>query len=223
MHSSGLFSYLLKTAIAGEGDTILLTEHIYLFSRIVLSDRQMFIQLLSASAPVLGQTETFVYECLLDQWWGKFDNMSEPRHRKLTAMGIASLVSTARPEVLQRLPGEIFNIWLDVFGELREAEDQAALRTEDDFALASPDSLIRFWELDKPPDSYFRDSEGTPEYDRRQAVYNQDPIRVTQLVNFIGDRLREAEAVCGPAKFQEYSNKTDPTILSQIQAALTRG
>ena len=62
----------------------------------------------------------------------KFDNMSEPRHRKLTAMGIASLVSTARPEFLQRLPGEIFNIWLDVFGELREAEDQAALRTEDE-------------------------------------------------------------------------------------------
>ena len=62
----------------------------------------------------------------------KFDNMSEPRHRKLTAMGIASFVSTARPEVLQRLPGEIFNLWLDVFGELREAEDQAALRTEDE-------------------------------------------------------------------------------------------
>lgn len=62
----------------------------------------------------------------------KFDNMSEPRHRKLTAMGIACLVSTARPEVLQRLPGEIFNLWLDVFGELREVEDQAALRTEDE-------------------------------------------------------------------------------------------
>lgn len=58
--------------------------------------------------------------------------MSEPRHRKLTAMGIASFVSTARPEVLQRLPGEIFNLWLDVFGELREVEDQTALRTEDE-------------------------------------------------------------------------------------------
>lgn len=49
--------------------------------------------------------------------------MSEPRHRKLTALGIASLVSTARPQVLQRLPGEIFNIWLDVFGELKEARE----------------------------------------------------------------------------------------------------
>ena len=58
--------------------------------------------------------------------------MSEPRHRKLAAMGIASLVSTAQPEVLQRLPGEIFNLWLDVFGELQEVEDQASLRIEDE-------------------------------------------------------------------------------------------
>jgi hypothetical protein len=48
--------------------------------------------------------------------------MSEPRHRKLTAMGLASLVSTGRPEVLERLPNEISNLWLDVFGEIIEQE-----------------------------------------------------------------------------------------------------
>jgi hypothetical protein len=48
--------------------------------------------------------------------------MSEPRHRKLTAMGIASLVSTGRMEVLQRLPIEIFNLWVDVFCEIKEAQ-----------------------------------------------------------------------------------------------------
>lgn len=47
--------------------------------------------------------------------------MSEPRHRKLTAMGMACLVSTGRPEVLDRLSSEVCNMWLDVFCELREA------------------------------------------------------------------------------------------------------
>lgn len=37
-------------------------------------------------------------------------------------MGIAALVSTGRHEVLDRLPTEICNLWLDVFGEVREAE-----------------------------------------------------------------------------------------------------
>lgn len=56
----------------------------------------------------------------------QFDNMSEPRHRKLTAMGIASLVSTGRKEVLDRLSSEICNLWLDVFGEIKETEAQEA-------------------------------------------------------------------------------------------------
>lgn len=47
--------------------------------------------------------------------------MSEPRLRKLAAMGISNLVATGRPEVLERLPSEICNMWLDVFGEIKEA------------------------------------------------------------------------------------------------------
>ena len=53
----------------------------------------------------------------------QFDNMSLPSHRKLTAMGIASLVATGRPEVLNRLPTEICNLWIDVFGEIKEAQE----------------------------------------------------------------------------------------------------
>ena len=52
--------------------------------------------------------------------------MSEPRYRKLTAMGVASLVSTGRPEVLDRLSSEICNLWLDVFAEIKEARELAA-------------------------------------------------------------------------------------------------
>ena len=51
--------------------------------------------------------------------------MSEPRYRKLTAMGVASLVSTGRPEVLGRLSSEICNLWLDVFAEIKEARERA--------------------------------------------------------------------------------------------------
>ena len=47
--------------------------------------------------------------------------MSEPRHRKLTAMAMGSLVPTGRPEILKRLSGETFNLWLDVLGEMKEA------------------------------------------------------------------------------------------------------
>lgn len=45
-------------------------------------------------------------------------------------MGIASLVSTGRDEVLDRLPTEICNMFLDVFGELREA-----VSSDEEYAL----------------------------------------------------------------------------------------
>lgn len=113
--------------------------------------------------------------------------MSEARNRKLVAMGIASLVSTGRPEVLERLSGEIFNIWLDVFGEVKEALAEATIPEDSEWVashpiskqfhnfipsvpLASPTSLQRYWELDEPLSAYYQGSEGTPEYERRKVV-----------------------------------------------------
>ncbi|KAF9569336.1 ARM repeat-containing protein [Agrocybe pediades] len=222
LHTSGLFPHLLKTMIAGEVDEVLLTEHIYLFSRIIMADRRMFLQLVSAASPVLNQPETVLYDFLMDQWMGKFDHMCEPRHRKLTAMGLAAFVSTARPEVLNRVPVEAFNIFTDVFGDIREAQEQAATAPQDE-EPPSPTSLRRFWDLDKAPESYFRNSEGTPEYKRREALYQRDPIRSIALVPYVAECLREAENACGSANFQHILNRTDPAVLKQIQDAIARG
>jgi hypothetical protein len=39
-------------------------------------------------------------------------------------MGLAALVSTGRPEVLGRLSSEVFDLWTDVFAELKEVQQQ---------------------------------------------------------------------------------------------------
>lgn len=112
-------------------------------ARLVVLDSQVFLQYMGAAANVLGNLETTLWEGLLDQWRqrvstpqtflrknvpsivsSKFDNVSEPRHRKLYAMGLAALVSTGRPEVLERLPSEVFDLWTDVFAELKEVQRQ---------------------------------------------------------------------------------------------------
>jgi len=48
-----------------------MAEHIYLFSRLLLADSRLFLQLMAAAAPVLNKPETTLYELLLDRWWGK--------------------------------------------------------------------------------------------------------------------------------------------------------
>lgn len=108
--------------------------------------------------------------------------MAEPRHRKLVAMGIASWVSTGRSEVLGRLYTEIFNLWLDVFGELKEAlADQSAGstrlvtltlagRSNDPFVRSR---LMMFWRnsLDVPSTLIRQEMELSLEADRKQAVF----------------------------------------------------
>jgi hypothetical protein len=37
-------------------------------------------------------------------------------------MGLAALVSTGRSEVLERLHSEVFDLWTDVFAELKEVQ-----------------------------------------------------------------------------------------------------
>ncbi|KAF9464415.1 armadillo-type protein [Collybia nuda] len=221
LHNSGLFAHTLMTLIDGEASTLILTEQICFLARIVMADRQMFLQLMTVTASSRNVTEKYLYEGLLDQWWSKFDNMSEPRHRKLAAMGIASLVSTGRIDVLQRLPVEIFNLWVDVFCEIKEA--QALQISPIRSPIPSANNLRRHWELDEAPDYYYQNTEGTPEYDRRKVVYDRDPVRTIQLGAFIGIHIREAEAVCGPDWFRtECLAKAEPAVLKQIQDEVAR-
>ncbi|KAJ8523493.1 hypothetical protein ONZ45_g125 [Pleurotus djamor] len=215
MHVSGLFTYLISKINDPETGSIILTELIYLFARMILADRQMFAQLMSASASAKNVPENTLYEGLLDQWWSKFDAMSEARYRKLTAMGIAALVANGHAEVLKRLTGDIFNIWLDVLGELKEADTDF-----DDGGVPSPSNLRRYWELDEAPDDYYANSAGTPEYERRKALYDRDPVRVVKLNEFVDSQLLDLKMNIGFQNFQNCLVNADDTVLRQLQVDL---
>ncbi|KAI1796323.1 ARM repeat-containing protein [Ganoderma leucocontextum] len=233
LHTSGVFASVWKALEEDKFTALVLTEHIYLLARIAIADRQLFLQLVSATAAALNLTEAQIWEPILNQWWTRvrlyassptlglfliksptrpqFDNMSEPRLRKLTAMGIANLVSTGRPEVLDRLSTEICNLWIDVFGEIKEAQNNAK----------NDPSLTLYW--DRPFDDTNTDTEGTLEHERRRAIFDNDPVRTTSLTAYIAATLRDAEAACGGgAELQSrYLAKAEPLLLKQIYDAIT--
>ncbi|KAH9966059.1 ARM repeat-containing protein [Russula dissimulans] len=211
-HSSGLFSSLLKTILEDKADVFILTRHIEIMARLTLLDSRIFLQHMSAAANRLGNSETELWESLLDQWRQRFDNVFEPRHRKLYAMGLAILVSTGRSEVLERLHSEIFDLWTDVFAELKEVQRQK----ENDVGEQEPTILTAYW--DQPAPSFFNGSEDTPEYDRRKNVYDTDPVRTISLSSFIAERLREAEVACGGTQVMQsqYLAKADPPVLQHL-------
>ncbi|KZT19271.1 ARM repeat-containing protein [Neolentinus lepideus HHB14362 ss-1] len=223
LHVSGLFASLMRPLVDDNLSVSILTEHIYVLARIVVADRDMFMRLMSAAAAPMNTTESALWEALLDQWWSRFDNMSEPRHRKLVAMGIANLISTGRPEVLERLPDEIFNLWLDVFGEIKEAQEQASDYNQ--IQNGGP-QLTLYWDRAEPSESAFWEpAKETPEGDRRKAIFDNDPIRTIQLTTFVAARLQEAEVALGGGNVlqTEYLAKADPLVVQHIQKGLSSG
>ncbi|KAI6163060.1 ARM repeat-containing protein [Pisolithus thermaeus] len=214
LHNSGFFNHVVKILREDECSSAVLTDCVFILARIAVADHEMFLRLASAAAHVSGVPEDKIWEPILDQYWRQFDHMSEPRHRKLAAMGIAALVSTGRNEVLDRLPNEIFNLWTDVLYEIRES-----LRAED----GDDDGGLRlYWDVDVVPDSYYSGSQDTLEYDRRKLLYERDPVRVVQLTSYLASALQEAERACGGAQVfkEKYLDKTDPTVLMQLKTSL---
>ncbi|KAF8505664.1 ARM repeat-containing protein [Russula emetica] len=212
LHSSGFFSSLIKTIVEDKADVFILTRHVEIMARLTLIDSRVFHQYMSAAANRLGRPETELWEGLLDQWRQRFENVSEPRHRKLYAMGLAVLVSTGRSEVLERLHSEVFDLWTDVFAELKEVQKQ-----QEDDGFGDPRTILTaYW--DQPAPSFFNGSEDTPEYDRRKNVYNTDPVRTILLSSFIAERLREAEVACGGTQVMQtrYLAKADPPVLQHL-------
>ncbi|KAH8106154.1 ARM repeat-containing protein [Cristinia sonorae] len=212
MHTSGLFSHIIKSLSEEKMMATLLSGYVLVLARIAIADNRLFVQLMSLTGPVLNMPESQVWEDTLNQWWARFDNIYEPRQRKLVAMGISRLVATGRPEVLERLHTEVCNIWTDVFGELREAMERA---NEE-----GPESLTLYW--DRQPDELFDDCKGTLEFGRRTTAYESDIVRTTQLTTYVRAAIQEAEMICGPAVFYEkYLSKIDPAVMKQIQKELT--
>lgn len=216
MHFSELFGTILHIVRENEAGTLFLLEQIHVLARTALVDAPMFLKLMQGACeqtPALSELQ--VWDGLLDHWIGKFDNMSEPQYRKLTAMSLAALAATGRVDVLKRLPAEVYNLWLDVLYEIKEMAEERP---------GSPGPLfIRNWETEDPPHDFFDGSEETAEYERRRRMWDNDPVRTIKFTAFLDARLRDAEASVGFAVFQaECIAKTDQSLIEQITKELRR-
>jgi len=215
MHVSGLFVAMIKTLSDDKASTTILTEHVHFFARMAVCDSAVLVQLIAAGANEQQKPEAEFWTDLLDQWWQRFDNMSDPRHRKLAAMGIADLVATGRPEVLDRLDGEILNLWLDVFVEMKEALVEISGEPAD----STLSSLVTFWKDDSIslPD-WTSAFEGTPEYVRYQEIFKRDPVETEKLTAYVAARFNHAQQQSGGEQVfrQRWLSKADAAVLKQL-------
>ncbi|KAF8607722.1 ARM repeat-containing protein [Ceratobasidium sp. AG-I] len=226
LHNSEYFWDLLKNIISDKMNASVLAEHICVFSRIMLQNPNVFVQLVSAGAAAHQAAEGPLFEGLLDQWWNKFDVIAEPRQRKLTGMAIAALVSTGRHEVMDRLATEILNMWMDIHGELNESK-VAMDEWVKNGSVPEEEPLYLHWEKDAhvPPDTFMRESQGTLEEERRKRVWENDPIRKIKFTTFVAEKMQQGTMACGGQEIlqEKYLKKAEPALLRQLEVALASG
>ena len=51
--------------------TPVLTEYVYVLARIALADKQLFLQLVSATAAAQNVKEERIWEPIMNQWWNR--------------------------------------------------------------------------------------------------------------------------------------------------------
>ncbi|KAG9002029.1 hypothetical protein FRB94_004121 [Tulasnella sp. JGI-2019a] len=170
----------------------------------------------------------------MDLWWRNFDSMAESRYRKLTAMTMACLATTGRPEIIKRLPNEIANIWLDVLGEVKEAllEDpdnpsyvNAWISAFSEVIIEQPSSrhLNSYWTENggEPPLHWLRNAEDAIEGERRRQIWKEDPVQCAKLTIFINEKLKATATAMGQDAFdKEFIKQTDPAVLKQLMGYL---
>lgn len=174
-------------------------------SRISLRDSSLFLQLVqgyvretaAGQAPITHNATT-VTSALMDAWFGLFDNMGDPRHRKLNAMALTTLLDSCNEAVVAKLPNYM-SLWFDVVSEVNEN--------------GSGDALV-YWTHPNGEDQ----ADTTAEASRIRRLSQVDPVHTTQLLPFIKQHLHRLEQRSGGAKrFREnLLAKVDTALLEQM-------
>ena len=168
-------------------DGMMETDYFSILARLVLGCTNAFFQ----ACQITTNTDLeSTMKWLLEEWFSHFENIGDPKSRKLMCLALTKLLGTRQPFILLNLQS-LVSMWTDVVTELRgDSEDPM-----EDSLMYNPDR-----EQEKT-ESHGSES---PEDTRRTELTFSDQVHTVQLPQWINYHLREAITGCGGDQaFQE--------------------
>lgn len=172
---------------------------------------------------------TTVLGLVISQWISRFDNMGQPRDRKLNVLGTAAVLRTARPESWSVL-ADIFVIWQQLLDEATETDvgDAEIYYCYDDY-MSTNEYLTRTSRGRDPagpsgtgltPEQQEEirlvHENASPETKRRRRLLDSDPVHSIVLKNY----LRESLFMFEKSTSSETLSTVDPGILQTLSMVL---
>ena len=164
-------------------DGVVETDYLSVLARIALASPDTFVEAIVASV-AQGADLASTMDWLLTEWCSHFENIGEPKRKKLICLALTNLLSlppTQHSWILSRLQA-LMTIWTDVITELMEGmEDQNG-----------GDCLI-YWDAE----GLKGNGPEAPEEERRRDLTFGDPVHRVNVKDFVRQRLRAVIGACG--------------------------
>lgn len=244
LDQSNLFFALLGTLIKVKDSAIMAGYYVALLARLcfMTNGTSLFYDLVHSAATRLEGPACLVADQvtkpMIAQWCKRFQNMASTRKRKLTCLGLASLLASAEPDsskdIYDQLP-EMIGVWMDMLGDLLEdangeppAIPNAPPSSPLDFHRSSSKDLRRspspalsipgLEGLDDDGD-WLEDT--SPGKARLLELHRVDPVNTVKLSICITSALQQAQQRGGQA-FLSALAKVDPVVLDIFQKDLAK-
>lgn len=131
IESSKIFKALIlrsiKAVYIGRAYPMLMSMHLSIVSRLILSFNSDFHEFLNELANEEGKTGEVIAGQVLDHWMDKMPIVTQPDRRKLLSLALISLLNTGSPVILQRIYGLILNVTETLNDIIRQDDDNSAL------------------------------------------------------------------------------------------------
>lgn len=250
LDQSGLFYTLLGSLLKVEDATVVKGYFVALLARLafIMDNTSIFMELVrSAAGRLEGTTSNMgntVIKPMAEAWCARVENMASSRKRKITCLGLASLLSNAdpqkEPELFNVLPAMI-GVWMDIMGDMRQdvgsSEDIGApvlpnappssptlsrsFSQAPDLLRRSPSPALSIPGLEGIDDGDDWLQETSPGRARLTELNRLDPVNTVKLTTCISDAMRRAQAH-GGAVFQNGLASMDSLVMDIFQKDLNQ-
>ena len=165
-------------------DGVVETDYLAVLARIAFASPDLLVHAIAATLAPPAHDLPSTMHWLLAEWFGHFENIADPKRRKLMCLALTNLLALPPAHhgwVLARLQ-ELMTVWTDVVAELMEGVDDRD----------GADCLV-YWDAD----GLKGEGPEAPEEERRRDLVFGDPVHRVDVRGFVRERLREVVRACG--------------------------
>jgi len=191
-----LLLIIMECVHTGTDYPMLMSLHLSILSRLILSSHALFSNLCLSTASKLNSNHNDVAGKILDVWCDKMPCVTAPERRKLLALALTSLLTSESPVILTRVYLVLLNI-AETLNDVTRPDEQGGVI---DSLMAGVGDVV----LDTDDIDYETEHDS-----RKRQIAMQDPVHTIVLKDYVQSQVNGMALQLGENNYKEIINNVD--------------